>query len=106
MFHENGDDDIDEHKLGDEDEDDKVDGRDEWVHTAVVAAVVRTIAVVAQRVLKTNDTPLLIGANCTTLIARHSAVFHLHDLRHRYKAVVTTTIQRSFDGLSKVIQCM
>jgi len=31
---------------------------------------------------------------------------HLHDLRHRCKAVVTTTIQRSFDGLSKVIQCM
>ena len=52
MLHENGDDDIDEDKLGHEDEDDEEDGSDDAADAAVVDAVFRCIAVISQRVLR------------------------------------------------------
>ena len=51
VFHEDGDDDVDEDELSDEHEDDEVDGSDERIHAAVVLAVGRVVAVVTQRVL-------------------------------------------------------
>ena len=51
MFHEDSDDDVDEYELGDEYEDDEVDGSDERIDAAVVLAGVRVVAVVSQRVL-------------------------------------------------------
>jgi len=59
VFHEDGDDDVDEDELGDEHEDDEVDGSDERVHATVVAAVVRVVAVVTQRVLHRHQHVLL-----------------------------------------------
>ena len=52
VFHENSDDDVDKDELCNEHEDDEVDRSDERVDTAVVAAVVRVITVVAQCVLQ------------------------------------------------------
>jgi len=54
VFHEDGDDDVDEDELSDEHEDDEVDGSDERIHAAVVLAVGRVVAVVTQRVLPTG----------------------------------------------------
>jgi len=54
VFHEDGDYDVDEHKLRHQDEDDEEDGRHDRTDAAVVHAVVRVIAVVAQRVLNTK----------------------------------------------------
>jgi len=51
VFHEYGDDDVDEHELRHQDEDDEEDGSDDRTDAAVVDAVVRRVAVVTQRVL-------------------------------------------------------
>lgn len=51
MFHENGDDDVDQDELGHQDEDDEKDGSDDAGHAAVLDAIGRVIAVLPQRVL-------------------------------------------------------
>ena len=57
MLHEDGDDDVDEHKLSHEDEDDEEDGRDDVADAAVLLTVVRRVTVVTQRVLTTGTAP-------------------------------------------------
>jgi len=52
VFHENGNDDVDEDKLCNKNEDDEVDGSDQRIRATVVAAVVGVVAVVAQCVLQ------------------------------------------------------
>lgn len=52
MFHQHGDDDVDEDKLRHEDEDDEVDWCDDRTDTAVDQAVVRSVTVFSQCVLK------------------------------------------------------
>jgi len=47
MFHENSDDDVDEHELCHQDEDDEEDRRDDWTDAAVVHTVVVAVAVVS-----------------------------------------------------------
>ncbi len=54
VFHEHGDDDVDEHELRHEDEDDEEDGRDDGRHAAVTLTVVRLVAVFPQRVLESK----------------------------------------------------
>ena len=56
VFHEHSDDNVDEHELSDEDENDEEDWRDDTTDTAVVNAVVRRVAVLSQRVLSINHT--------------------------------------------------
>jgi len=51
MFHEHGNDDVDEDELCNEDEYDEVDGSNERIHTTVVVAIIRVITVVAKCVL-------------------------------------------------------
>ena len=51
VFHEDGHDHVDEHKLGHQDENDEKDGRDDAGHAAVADAVGRRIAVFSQSVL-------------------------------------------------------
>ena len=51
MFHKDGDDDVDEHELRDENEDDEVDRSDDRIDAAVVYTVRRRVTVVAQCVL-------------------------------------------------------
>ena len=51
MFHEDSDDHVDQDELGHQHEDDEEDGRDDMRHAAVLDAVLRVVAVLAQRVL-------------------------------------------------------
>ena len=55
VFHEHSDDDVDKDELSDQHEDDEVDGSNERVDAAVVDAVHRVVAAVAQRVLDTQQ---------------------------------------------------
>jgi len=51
VFHEDGDDDVDEDELRHQNENDEEDWSDNWTDATVVHTVVRVVAVVAQRVL-------------------------------------------------------
>ena len=54
MFHENGDDDVDEYKLSHQNEDHKEHWSDDRVDTAVTYTVIVRVTVVLQRVLTTT----------------------------------------------------
>ena len=51
MFHENGDDDIDQDKLGHQDENDEKNRGDDARHATILDAIGRRIAILSQRVL-------------------------------------------------------
>ncbi len=51
VLHEHGDDDIDEHELRHQHEDDEEDGRDDGRHAAVALAVLRLVTILPQCVL-------------------------------------------------------
>lgn len=50
MFHKDGHDDVDQHELGHQDEDDEKDGRDDARNAAILDAIGRRVAILAQRV--------------------------------------------------------
>jgi len=56
MFHEHGDDDVDEHELSHQHEDDEEDGSNDGIDAAVAHAVRRLVAVFTQRILPTRRT--------------------------------------------------
>lgn len=76
MLHQDGNNDVDEHKLGHEHEDHEVDGGDDGADAAVGHAVVRIVAVLSQRVLH-DSVPVVARGDAEEREEGHAEVFEV-----------------------------